>query len=66
MMQQINYLAILLFLHLVPMVHAEQTIHEDDIEGIYMKTQTLYGLGGVYVTNISYFFLKNGDVFRKL
>ena len=45
---------------------SSNVLNDDDIEGIYMRTQTLYGLGGVYVANVTYLFLKNGDVFRKL
>jgi len=45
---------------------ASNTLREDDIEGIYMRTLTLYGLSGVYVANVSYLLLKNGDIFEKL
>jgi hypothetical protein len=41
-------------------------LNDDDIEGIYMRTETLYGLSGVFIKNVSYLFLKNGDVFKKL
>lgn len=45
---------------------ADSTLREDDIEGIYMRTLTLYGPSGVYVANVSYLLLKNGDIFEKL
>ena len=41
-------------------------VSEDDIEAIYMRTVTRYGLGGVYITNASYLLLKNGDIFDRI
>lgn len=45
---------------------ANSNLNDEDIEGIYMRTQTLYGLSGVFIKNVSYLLLKNGDVFKKL
>ncbi len=45
---------------------ANNNLSDEDIEGNYMRTQTLYGLSGVFIKNVSYLLLKNGDVFKKL
>lgn len=49
-----------------PETNAEPRLQENEIEGIYMRTVTRYGLGGVYVKNAIYLMLKDGTVYKNL
>lgn len=39
---------------------------DEEVEGIYMRTVTRYGLSGVYVKNAIYLLLKDGTIYKNL
>ena len=58
--------SLLLFPVLMLSTNLIADVSEDEIEAIYMRTVTRYGLSGVYITNASYLLLKNGDIFDRI
>lgn len=40
-------------------------VSQDQVEGIYMRTLTRYGLGGVYVENAAYLMFKDGSLYKE-
>lgn len=49
-----------------PEINAASRLQGNEIEGIYMRTVTRYGLSGVYVKNAVYLLLKDGSIYKNL
>lgn len=47
-------------------IYATPGLQENEIEGVYMRTVTRYGLGGVYLKNAIYLLLKDGSIYKNL